>query len=171
MNNYKTKDQTIFLNQLPSRIQINVMEPLVAKEVNRQRSRLPESLAKYIDPVEVATYALNRLPPLYACSQQGWHYQKQQAQTKFGPQITTKVRQAIAAVQRDPLKLSDPLKSEETELKEAQAALQGLQDLLEHREISWQNLVDVVQKALTRKAVDSVRQVISQKAFKKIAQQ
>ena len=171
MSNIKTEAQTIELNQVPNRTHINVMESLVAKEVERQRSRLPENLAKYIDPVEVATYALNRLPPLYACSQKGWRYQKLHAQAKFGPQITTAVRQALAAVQRDPLKVSDPLKPEETELKEAQAALQGLQDLLEHREISWHNLVDVVQKALTKKAVDSVKQVLSQKPLKNLSQQ
>ncbi len=165
MNNSKIEDETIELNQVISRTHINVMESLVAKEVERQRSRMPENLTKYIDPIEVATYALNRLPPLYACSKEGWHYQKIQAQHKFRSQITIAVRQALSAVQRDPIKLSDPLKPEETELKEAKAALEALQDLLEYREISWQNLVDVVQKALTKKAVDSVKQVLNQKAL------
>ncbi|NEP09883.1 MAG: late competence development ComFB family protein [Symploca sp. SIO2C1] len=165
MNNSKIENETIELNQVTSRTHINVMESLVAQEVERQRSRMPENLAKYIDAVEVATYALNRLPPLYACSKEGWHYQKRQAQHKLPSQITTAVRQAIAAVQRDPIKLSNPLKPEETELKEAKAALEALQDLLEYREISWQNLVDVVQKALTQKAVDSVKQVLHKKAL------
>ncbi|NEP59537.1 MAG: late competence development ComFB family protein [Symploca sp. SIO2G7] len=171
MNNYKTTEEAIALDQFPNRTHVNVMESLVAKEVERQRARLTENLAKYIDPVEVATYALNRLPPLYACNQQGWHHQKLQAQSKFGSQITTAVRQALVAVQRDPLKVSEPLKAEETELKEAQAALQGLRDLLEHREISWHNLVDAVQKALTKKAVDSVRQAISRKALRSVTQE
>ncbi|NEQ71231.1 MAG: late competence development ComFB family protein [Symploca sp. SIO1B1] len=165
MNNHKIKE-AITLDQFPDRTHVNVMESLVAQEVEKQRARLPENLARYIDPVEVATYALNRLPPLYACNKKGWHHQQQHAKIKFGSQIPTAVRQAIAAVQRDPLKVSEPLKPEETELREAQAALEALQDLLEHREISWHNLVDVVKQALTKKAVDSVRQAISQKAFR-----
>jgi len=171
MSNFNTEDETTQFNQASGRTHINVMESLVAKEVERQRAQLPENLAKYIDPVEVATYALNRLPPLYACSTQGWHYQQLQAKNQFRSEITTAVRQAIAAVQRDPIKLSDPLKPEETELKEAHAALQALQDLLEHKEIAWHNLVDVVQKALTKKAVDSVKQVLSQKALINVTQQ
>ena len=172
MNDLKQPEaQTILLNQVPRRIHINVMESLVAQEVKRQKAQLPRNLAQYIDPIEVATYALNRLPHLYACSQQGWQHQNLQAKTKFQHQITTAVRQAIVAVQRDPIKLSKPLKPEETELKEAQAALQELQDLLEHRELSWQNLVDVVQKTLTKKAIESVKQVLSQKGLNHETQQ
>ncbi|MBC6421985.1 MAG: late competence development ComFB family protein [Hormoscilla sp. SP5CHS1] len=33
--------------------------------------QLPPELADYINRVEVATYALDRLPPLYASSQEG----------------------------------------------------------------------------------------------------
>ena len=172
MNSFKkTEEQTILLNQVPRRIHINVMESLVTQEVKRQKAQLPANLAQYIDPIEVATYALNRLPPLYACSQQGWQHQNLQAKTKFQSQITTAVRQAIAAVQRDPIKLSEPLKPKETELKEAQAALQDLQDLLQHRELSWQNLVDVVQKTLTKKAIESVKQVLIQKGLNHETQQ
>lgn len=172
MNNLKTEDENRELNATSSRTHKNVMELLVTQEVERQRSQLPENLAKYIDPVEVATYALNRLPPLYACSQQGWQYQQLQAQKKFQPQISTAVRQALAAVQRDPIKRSTPLKpSEETELQEAQAALQALQDLLQQSEVSWQNLVNTVQKALTKTAVEAVKQVLPKKTPRNLTRQ
>ena len=172
MNNLKTEDENIESNATSSRTHKNVMELLVTQEVERQRSQLPENLAKYIDPVEVATYALNRLPPLYACSQQGWQYQELQAQKKFQPQITTAVRQAIAAVQRDPIKRSTPIKPlEETELQEAQAALQALQDLLQQSEVSWQNLVNTVQKALTKTAVEAVKQVLPRKTPRNLTRQ
>ena len=172
MNNLKTEDENRELNATSSRTHKNVMELLVTQEVERQRSQLPENLAKYIDPVEVATYALNRLPPLYACSQQGWQYQQLQAQKKFQSQISTAVRQALAAVQRDPIKRSTPLKpSEETELQEAQAALQALQDLLQQSEVSWQNLVNTVQKALTKTAVEAVKQVLPKKTPRNLTRQ
>ncbi|NEQ71232.1 MAG: late competence development ComFB family protein [Symploca sp. SIO2D2] len=186
MNNLKTKEQTIASNQASralnqasrasnqasSRIHKNVMELLVTQEVKRQREQLPENLAKYIDPVEVATYALNRLPPLYACSQQGWLYQELEGQSKFRHQITTAVRQALAAVQRDPIKRSTPLApSEETELQRAQAALVALQNLLEQEEVSWQNMANMVQKALTKTATEAIKQVLPKKTQKNPAPQ
>ncbi|NEP59538.1 MAG: late competence development ComFB family protein [Symploca sp. SIO2G7] len=168
MNNLKTEEQNIASN----RIHKNVMELLVTQEVKRQRAQLPENLAKYIDPVEVATYALNRLPPLYACSQRGWLYQELHAQSKFQRQITTAVRQALAAVQRDPIKRSTPLApSEETELQKAQAALAALQVLLEQEEVSWQNLVNTVQKALAKTATEAIKQILPKKVQKNSSQQ
>ncbi len=167
MNKLKTEDQTIASHQDSKRTHKNVMELLVTQEVERQRSQLSENLAKYIDPIEVATYALNRLPPLYACSQQGWQYQELQAQSQFQQQITIAVRQALVAVQRDPIKRSTPLVPiEQTELQEAQAALAALQNLLHQREVSWNNLANTVQKALTKTATEAIKQVLPKKAHK-----
>ena len=53
----------------PQRKFHNIMEELVIEEVQRQIVGLPTRLAQYIKKVEVETYALNRLPPLYASSQ------------------------------------------------------------------------------------------------------
>ncbi|MEL7038713.1 MAG: late competence development ComFB family protein [Cyanobacteria bacterium J06592_8] len=88
---------------------INVMQILVLQEVDRQLKELSHNQAQYIKPVEVVTYALNRLPPLYASSQEGLGHQLKQAQNQYKPQITVAVRQGIAAVQRDPLRRSTPL--------------------------------------------------------------
>lgn len=88
----------------------NAIEPLVTEEVERQLQRLPSPLVEYINPVQVMAYALNRLPALYATSEEGWRRQQLRAKTQFGPQIAVAVRQAIAAVQKDPLKVSTPLK-------------------------------------------------------------
>ncbi|CAD5976581.1 hypothetical protein PCC9214_04213 [Planktothrix tepida] len=91
----------------------NVMEDLVAEEVKRQLASLPPRLSQYIKRVEVETYALNRLPPLYASSKEGWMQQLKRGQAEFSPSIKTAVRQAIAAVQRDLLRHSTPLSPEE----------------------------------------------------------
>ena len=92
---------------------LNIMEKMVAEEVNRQITQLPQKLAKYIKRVDVETYALNRLPPLYASSQEGWQFQTKRAQAEYKKQIATAVRHAFAAVQRDLLKHSTPLVKEE----------------------------------------------------------
>jgi hypothetical protein len=85
------------------------MEDLVAEEVKRQLASLSPRLCQYIKRVEVETYALNRLPPLYASCQEGWMQQLKRGKAEFHAPIKTAVRQAIAAVQRDLLRHSTPL--------------------------------------------------------------
>lgn len=87
----------------------NVMEDLVAEEVRGQLASLPSRLTQYIKRFEVETYALNRLPTLYASSREGWMHQQKRARKEFQGTIKTAVRQAIAAVQRDLLRSSTPL--------------------------------------------------------------
>lgn len=138
-------------NQVPT--YKNVMEVLVKEEVEGQMKQLPPKLAEYIDRVEVATYALNRLPPLYASSQEGQRHQQVRGKQKYKNEISTAVRQAFAAVQRDPIRRSTPLTREEAaEYEVALAALEQIQQLLPHKQLSWHNLVNVVQQSLTKTA-------------------
>ena len=131
----------------------NVMELLVAREVERQMHKLPQKLVQYIDRIEVATYALNRLPPLYASCEEGQRQQQLRGQKTFATQIATAVRQALIAVQRDPIRLSTPLiREEEVEYRVAYSALEGLRELLQSPQLSWENMVDVVEQALGKAA-------------------
>jgi hypothetical protein len=92
---------------------INIMEILVLEEVDDQITRrLDPQLARYIKRMEVATYALNRVPALYASSQKGVYYQVKRAKTKYREKIAEAVSRGIAAVLRDPLKNSAPLTPE-----------------------------------------------------------
>ena len=135
----------------------NVMELLVAKEINRQMNLLPSKVSQYIERVEVATFALNRLPPLYASSQQGKDQQEKRAQNEYKDQIKVAVRQGIAAVQRDPLRMSTPLTDDiDSNYQKSIAALQELEDwlkklkLLTVRQVDWTNLVVAVKGAFYR---------------------
>jgi hypothetical protein len=76
----------------------NAMELLVDQEVRRQLAQLPENLLLHLNLSEVATYALNRLPPLYSYSKEGWRQQKLRGEQKLGNQITKAVRQAFVVV-------------------------------------------------------------------------
>ena len=95
----------------------NVMEDLVAEEVRSQMALLSPRLTQYIDRSEVETYALNRLPTFYASSREGWLHQQKRARDEYQVQIRTAVRQALAAVQRDPLRNSTPLFSDPEEVQ------------------------------------------------------
>ena len=127
-------------------IYLNVMEPLVTEEVQRQLHHLPAKVSSYINAVEVIAYALNRLPPLYATSEQGWQQQQRKAKQTMSSQITQAVRQAIAAVQQDPLRSTKPLLPQDQQ--DARLALTGLRELLCTSDLSWKNLVDQVERAL-----------------------
>ena len=128
----------------------NVMEHLVAEEVERQRQQLTPKVARYITPLEVIAYALNRLPALYATSQTGWERQIQRGKQEFGPQIAAAVRQGIAAIQQDPLRLVHPLDASDS--VSAQTALQELKVLFRYENLSWDNLVSIVKAALIQTA-------------------
>jgi len=128
----------------------NVMDPLVAEEAEKQLRLLPPKLRRYVNQAEVIAYALNRLPPLYATSEKGWQQQYVKAKRQMHTQIVQAVRQALAAVQRDPLRSVAPLRLEGD--REAQEALQGLKELLCTHDLAWENLVETIEQALIRTA-------------------
>ena len=129
----------------------NIMEILVGEEIERQINRYPDNIKQYVNRVEVATYALNRLPPLYASSHEGFNKQKLKGRTEHSAQITRIVRQAFAAVQKDLLRSCTPLIAQDnTSAEEAKKALQELTDFLPHREFSWEKLVKLVKPVLVQ---------------------
>jgi hypothetical protein len=124
----------------------NVMESLVNEEVAKQLKKLPPRLIEYIHPDQIVAYALNRLPSLYATSEQGWHQQWKRGKQELQPQITTIVRQGFAAVQQDPLRQVNL--QGERDLGVASVVLQDLRELLQNPDLDWQAVVPSVEKAL-----------------------
>lgn len=131
----------------------NVMEVLVAEEIDRQIVRLPSNIRKFINPIEVATYALNRLPALYASSQQGFNKQKLKGRSEYSVKITQEVRKGFAAIQQDLLRSSTPLmvENEDDINRDLQAAREALQELAEYipeKDITWKNIVKLIKPIL-----------------------
>ncbi len=116
---------------------INVMERLIAAEVDEQLQQLPERVLRYVKRVEVETYALNRLPPLYASSEKGWQHQCDRAHQELKTKITNVVHQAFAAVQVDPIRLSQPLHDAQPD-DGSQAVLQFLREWFRQPALDWQ---------------------------------
>lgn len=135
----------------------NIMELLVEKEVERQIQALPQQTADWIEPIHVVTYALNRLPTLYANSEEGLGYQLRKGEQGYGARIAQAVHWAILAVQRDPLQHRTPIGTPQ-EADERQAVLDRMKVLLKADAIDWHILPDAVEQALhqaAEKAVDS----------------
>lgn len=117
----------------------NVMERLVAEEVERQKAKLPPKLREYIKTVEVETYALNRLPALYASSEKGWQLQYEKAGKAHDETIFKAVRQGIAAVQVDPLRASQPLSARQND--ESEAILTTFRNMLNQPDLDWEDIL------------------------------
>ena len=64
----------------------NAIEELVIAEIDLQISHLPQYRRDQISLSEVAAYALNRLPPMYATSKLGWLRQRKKATTEMRSQ-------------------------------------------------------------------------------------
>lgn len=79
---------------MPRKQFINVMEELVISEAITRVSEI-ESKETVLDVGDIAAYALNRLPPLYATTEEGANYQRQRAQEELSQLIYQQVQEAI----------------------------------------------------------------------------
>ncbi len=81
---------------VPRKQFINVMEELVLSEAITRVSAIEASSNIALDLGDIAAYALNRLPPLYATTEEGANYQRQRAQEELIEMIAEQVQIAIA---------------------------------------------------------------------------
>ena len=81
---------------VPRKQFINVMEELVLTEAVAQIAQIEAVSDRVLDVGDIAAYALNRLPPLYATTEEGARYQRQRAREELSELITQQVKDAIA---------------------------------------------------------------------------
>ena len=122
----------------------NIMELLVEQEVNRQLSKFSPQVAQYFRSVEIITYALNRLPSLYACSERGLEQQMKKAKQSHSQEITQAVRWAIMAIRQDPLRQFIPI-----DPQQQGEILQELRHLLKDDSVTWETLPQTVEEVIT----------------------
>ena len=127
----------------------NIMELLVENEVEQQLSSLPSQLKAITDPKDLVTFALNRLPPLYARTAEGLEHQIKRGQSKFQPQIVQAVRMALVAVQQDPLRQRLVLESLQHRATRRQAFAR-LQKCLQGKTPAWETLAIALEQSLRR---------------------
>lgn len=80
---------------MPRKKFINVMEELVLGEAISCIKKIAEQQQCELDVGDIAAYALNRLPPLYATTEEGAEYQRQRAKEDLQPLITQQVKEGI----------------------------------------------------------------------------
>jgi hypothetical protein len=80
---------------VPRKQFINVMEELVLTEAIAHVAEIEATSERVLDVGDIAAYALNRLPPLYATTEEGAQYQRQRAKEELHDLITQQVSAAI----------------------------------------------------------------------------
>lgn len=81
---------------VPRKQFINVMEELVLSEAITRVAEIEQTSDTSLDVGDIAAYALNRLPPLYATTEEGANYQRQRAKEELQELIERQVNEAIA---------------------------------------------------------------------------
>ncbi|MBW4519133.1 MAG: late competence development ComFB family protein [Scytolyngbya sp. HA4215-MV1] len=81
---------------VPRKQFINVMEELVLTEAIARVAEIEATSDRTLDLGDIAAYALNRLPPLYATTEEGANYQRQRAKEELQGLIAQQVGEAIA---------------------------------------------------------------------------
>lgn len=81
---------------VPRKQFINVMEELVLTEAIARVAEIEATSESSLDVGDIAAYALNRLPPLYATTEEGANFQRLHANTELQELIAKQVGEAIA---------------------------------------------------------------------------
>jgi hypothetical protein len=87
---------------MPQRQFINVMEELVISQTIARLAEMGAVAEQNVDIGDVAAYSLNRLPPLYATTEEGAEYQRQKALEDLKDLIDSKVEEGINLLLNSP---------------------------------------------------------------------
>lgn len=87
---------------VPRKQFINVMEELVLTEAIARVAEIEATNDCTLDLGDIAAYALNRLPPLYATTEEGADYQRARAREELQLLIAEQVSEAIARSMNQP---------------------------------------------------------------------
>lgn len=80
---------------MPRKQFINVMEELVVSEVISRVAEIETTSNRLLDVGDISAYALNRLPPLYATTEEGAQFQRDRAKDELKTLILEQVEQSI----------------------------------------------------------------------------
>ncbi|PZO40556.1 MAG: hypothetical protein DCF19_11705 [Pseudanabaena frigida] len=125
----------------------NALEEIVVVEAQEQLKHLSQSAREAINLSEVAAFALNRLPALYASTSRGWLQQRKRAHNELHSQIVSAVKQALLGVKQDPLRKSTKIAASKVETPAH--VLAKLQQLLSKPSLLWRDVPQAFQETLT----------------------
>lgn len=127
------------------RVFANVLEEIVIREIYQQIEDLKPELQTQIKIAEVTAYALNRLPPLFATSINGWKHQYDYALNELNINIEQLVRRGFQVVLAgDPLHDFTPLPKHL--FVNSAGVLYELSQILGRKYLRWRDIPLIVQE-------------------------
>jgi len=125
----------------------NVLEDLVQQEVKNQLVHMANVLPRKVSIDDVSAYVLNRLPPMYATTEQGVAWQTQKAKEEIASQIESTVIQAMMTLSKTPRRLADPLPLLKFE-EDCEQAIKELRLIFQRDDITWRNIANLAEYAI-----------------------
>ena len=126
---------------------INVLEDLAKQEVKNQLIHMANVLPRKVGVDDVCAYVLNRLPALYATTQQGVIWQTQKAKEQLSGQIESTVIQSLMTLGKTPRRLADPIPLLKFEA-DCEQAISELRLIFQREDITWQNIANLAEYAI-----------------------
>lgn len=126
---------------------VNVLDHIVLRTM--EKTMKPE-LYNQINRAEVAAYALNRLPPMYATSDRGFKHLRQKVVNEFSRELVAAVRTGAMKVLQASREDVVPIYAYQFE-NEYRQAMQLLRKFFNREDISIDNIVSIVQDLLLSK--------------------
>jgi hypothetical protein len=126
----------------------NVLENVVTTLAEHNMQRLPEDMRQQIKIEDVVAYTLNRLPPMYATSGRGVQQLRQRVKSEMLNEILGVLKQGFTRILNSPTRTRLPLPMERFNA-EQEEALEQLKKILARDDLTWRNLPDAIEEALS----------------------
>lgn len=126
---------------------VNVLEGLVLEASERQIKRLDPSYTRPITLEEVAAYALNRLPPMYATSENGYRELRLRVKAELKQEVINKIREGILKLSQSPMRKFLPVPFEKIDHQRDESIAQ-LRTILQEPELTWKKLPEQIAEIL-----------------------
>ncbi|HBC41178.1 MAG TPA: hypothetical protein DCZ88_04570 [Pseudanabaena sp.] len=125
----------------------NVLEDLVQQEVKNQLVNMANILPLKVGIADISAYVLNRLPPMYATTQQGLALQNRKAKKQMASQIESAVIQAMMTLSKKPRRLAIPLPYLKFD-EDCEQAIKELRIIFQRDDITWRNITSLAEYAI-----------------------
>jgi hypothetical protein len=125
----------------------NVLEDLVKQEVANQLMHMEAVLPRKVGADDVTAYVLNRLPAMYATTEQGVTWQTQKAKEQLSNQIEVNVIEALMTLSKTPRRLASPIPLVKFE-EDCEQSIKELRNILQRDDITWRNIANLAEYAL-----------------------
>lgn len=126
---------------------VNVLEDLVSNEVSSQIAKMANVLPRKVGIDDVSAYVLNRLPAMYATTEQGIDWQTQRANEQLSSQIESTIIQSLMTLSKTPRRLTDPIPLQKFD-SDCEQAIIELRAAFCRDDITWNNIADLAEYAI-----------------------